>query len=229
MATMSQIMNKMAEDVAAIANLGGGGGTSTNTGSTGSTGSTTESTYHAAVPVQDASPVPATGGTTTGSTSSPPPPSGIAFGSANSGPVPAGGGSSTGSASSPPPPSGTAYFGSPATGFVTSNALAVIKFKVKPQAGSGDYSVSVSKIGIADAQGLDIPVTQIRGSTVTVGGQKMGDLDGNGVIDYRDLAIFGGAYGTSRQQAAYNSKADLNDDGLVNYLDLAIFGANYGK
>ena len=115
---------------------------------------------------------------------------------------------------------------SPSTGPA---ALAVILFRMKMGTVQGDYAVSVSKISLADAQGQDIPVTQMKGSIISMGGQKMGDIDGNGVIDYKDLGIFGGAYGTSQGQSGFNDKADLNDDGVVNYIDLAIFGANYGK
>jgi len=116
-----------------------------------------------------------------------------------------------------------------ATLSVASNSLAIIKFRVKSQAKPGDYKVSVSKVGLADGKGLDIPVSQIKGSTITIGVVKMGDLDGNGVVDYRDLGIFGASYGSSKGQSAFNDGADLNGDGVIDYRDLAIFGANYGK
>jgi len=169
------------------------------------------STYHAAEAVP-------TGGAATGTGSAVPPPSGIAFGTQT------GGGSAAG------PPSGNAYFGSPETGYVASNSLATIKFKVKSTAKPGDYQVSVSKAGLADAKGQDIQIRLITGSTITIGGaMKMGDLTGDGVVNYRDLGVFAGAYGSSSAQNNFNNGADLNGDGVIDYRDLAIFGANYEK
>jgi len=110
--------------------------------------------------------------------------------------------------------------------------LAVMKLRVKSGAVPADYLVGILETKLADANGQDIgvdlgPTGEF--SIITVGKQEMGDLDSNGVIDYRDLGIFAGAYGASKEQSTFNDKADLNGDGLINYLDLAIFGANYGK
>jgi len=192
---------------------------SVGTGSvvTGSVGTGSVATGSVVMPAHHASEAVPVGGATTGGGSAAAPPSGVAYG------VPSGGGSAAA------PPSGNAYFGSPAVGYAVSNPLAIIKFRVKSQASPGDYKVSVSKVGIADAKGLDIKVSQIKGSTITIGGQKMGDIDGNGIVDYRDLGIFGGSYGTSRGQKDFNDGADLNGDGIIDYRDLGVFGANYGK
>ena len=57
----------------------------------------------------------------------------------------------------------------------------------------------------------------------------MGDINSDGLVDYRDLALFVGVYGTRSGQGNINNKADLNGDSWINHLDLAIFGANYGK
>ena len=56
-----------------------------------------------------------------------------------------------------------------------------------------------------------------------------GDINGDGKIDYKDLAILGGAYGKLKGEAGYSAKADLNGDDKIDYRDLAILGANYGK
>jgi len=112
---------------------------------------------------------------------------------------------------------------------VASNSLAIIEFKAKSQAEQGDYKFLTSKVGLADAKGLDIKVIQIKDATVIIVGQKTGDLDHSGIIDYRDLGIFGASYGTSKGQKDFNDAADLNSDGVIDYRDLGIFGANYGK
>lgn len=110
--------------------------------------------------------------------------------------------------------------------------LAIIKLRVRSGAAPADYLVGILETKLADANGQDIglalgPTGEF--SIITVGKQEMGDLNGDGVVDYRDLGIFAGVYGTSSEQTTFNEKADLNGDGLINYVDLAIFGANYGK
>lgn len=51
----------------------------------------------------------------------------------------------------------------------------------------------------------------------------IGDIDGNGVVDFADLSILLGAYGTN------NPLADLNNDGIVDFADLSILLAHYGQ
>ena len=53
------------------------------------------------------------------------------------------------------------------------------------------------------------------------------DLNGDNVVDYRDLAILGAAYGAARGESGYDAGADLNGDGMVDYRDLAILGSEY--
>ncbi len=50
------------------------------------------------------------------------------------------------------------------------------------------------------------------------------DLDGNGFVNYADLAQFRGAFGTG------NANADFDGSGgIVNYTDLALFRSLFGK
>jgi len=53
------------------------------------------------------------------------------------------------------------------------------------------------------------------------------DINKDGKVDYRDLAILGAHYGatTSPPYPAW----DVNQDGKVDYKDLAILGAHYGE
>jgi peptide/nickel transport system substrate-binding protein len=50
----------------------------------------------------------------------------------------------------------------------------------------------------------------------------IGDLNNDGVVNYKDGSIFRGAY-----VVAYNAIADYNNDGVVNYKDGSIFRATY--
>ncbi|RKX45344.1 MAG: hypothetical protein DRP27_04375, partial [Thermotogae bacterium] len=55
------------------------------------------------------------------------------------------------------------------------------------------------------------------------------DIDRDGTVDYKDLAILGAAYGCCDGDPGYNPDADIDQDGCVDYKDLAILGAHYGE
>jgi len=55
-----------------------------------------------------------------------------------------------------------------------------------------------------------------------------GDIDGDGDVDYDDLIIIAGAYGTCEGDPSYVPEADLNGDGCVDYDDLILLAGNYG-
>jgi len=61
------------------------------------------------------------------------------------------------------------------------------------------------------------------GLTVT----PIGDVNADGVVDYRDVALIVGSYGLSTLKA--RPRTDLNHDDIVDYRDLAIVVANYGR
>ncbi len=64
---------------------------------------------------------------------------------------------------------------------------------------------------------------------LSVKGASPVDFNGDGIVDYRDLAILAKAYGASRRAKSYSLVADINCDGIIDYRDLAIFAAKYGK
>jgi len=55
------------------------------------------------------------------------------------------------------------------------------------------------------------------------------DIDRDGMVDYKDLAILGATYGCCDGDPGYNPDADIDQDGCVDYKDLAILGAHYGE
>ena len=56
-----------------------------------------------------------------------------------------------------------------------------------------------------------------------------GDINGNGVVNNYDYALFGRAFGSSVGQPAYVAAFDYNGDGTINNLDYAQFGRRFGK
>jgi subtilisin family serine protease len=55
-----------------------------------------------------------------------------------------------------------------------------------------------------------------------------GDVNMDGVVDYKDLAILAASYGKMENELGFNANADFNRDGIIDYKDLAILAANYG-
>ena len=56
----------------------------------------------------------------------------------------------------------------------------------------------------------------------------VGDIDRNGVVDMRDLAVLARAFGSYPGASNWNPKADLNQDSVVNMRDAAILLDNFG-
>ncbi|MCC6005128.1 MAG: C25 family cysteine peptidase [Thermofilum sp.] len=63
----------------------------------------------------------------------------------------------------------------------------------------------------------------------TIKGARLGDINRDGIVDYKDLAILISKYGTKKGNIEYYEDADLNNDGEINYKDLAILISNYGE
>ena len=57
----------------------------------------------------------------------------------------------------------------------------------------------------------------------------MGDVNGDGIIDQKDIDLLKAAFGTVRGDPRYNEACDLNHDGVIDYRDIAIASRNYGK
>jgi hypothetical protein len=55
------------------------------------------------------------------------------------------------------------------------------------------------------------------------------DINGDGSVNNRDLALLSAAYNTRSDDRNYDRRADLNSDGQVDYRDLAMLGAQYDQ
>jgi hypothetical protein len=60
-------------------------------------------------------------------------------------------------------------------------------------------------------------------------GPRLPDLNGDGIVDMRDIAIYVRAYGSHAGDPDWNSAADLNYDGVVDMGDVAIIIEDYRK
>lgn len=58
--------------------------------------------------------------------------------------------------------------------------------------------------------------------------RKMGDVNRDGIIDDKDLALLQAAYGSTPGTPDWNPNCDLNGDGKVDLYDGTIATSNYG-
>lgn len=79
-------------------------------------------------------------------------------------------------------------------------------------------------VGTVDAGGNSATFTGIVtfSTVVALRPEKvMGDLNGDGVVDCKDLAIVKASFGKRTGQAGFNASADINNNGVVDINDLA--------
>ena len=69
----------------------------------------------------------------------------------------------------------------------------------------------------------------VLGVQLTRADALVGDLNGDGKVDVKDLAILAKAFGSSPSNPRWNSACDLNGDGIVDILDAGIILKNFGK
>ena len=55
------------------------------------------------------------------------------------------------------------------------------------------------------------------------------DVNGDGIVDIRDLALVASLYGTSEGHSRYNPEADLNENGKIEIYDIAMVARDFGK
>jgi len=59
--------------------------------------------------------------------------------------------------------------------------------------------------------------------------RKMGDVNGDGIIDTKDIEIMKVAFGSTPGKPNWNPAYDLNGDGKVDMRDIGTAANNYGK
>lgn|GEM_PF-1776280 len=66
-------------------------------------------------------------------------------------------------------------------------------------------------------------------SNGTLAVRLMGDVNGDGRINVKDIALVARAFGSTPTSPNWNPAADLNGDGVVNMKDIAIVARNFGQ
>jgi len=56
----------------------------------------------------------------------------------------------------------------------------------------------------------------------------IGDVNGDGKVDIKDMAVVAQAFGSYTGHPKYNPAADVNQDGWVDIRDLAMVAKNFG-
>ena len=56
-----------------------------------------------------------------------------------------------------------------------------------------------------------------------------GDINGDGIVDYKDIGIVCRAFGSYPGHPKWDSRADLNGDEFIDYMDIGICCRNFGK
>lgn len=114
------------------------------------------------------------------------------------------------------------FVGGTATGVGSSAAPLTFRFNpagLAPGQHSAVATVSTSDENVPGATSAQVTVSL----SATVGGGRVGDLDGDGIVSGADLGLLLSAWG-----AAPGNAADLSGDGTVNGADLGLLLSNWG-
>lgn len=66
-------------------------------------------------------------------------------------------------------------------------------------------------------------------TSVTIQVRIVGDVNGDGKVDMRDIAVVARCFGSTPSSSNWNPNADINNDGTVNMRDIALVARNFGQ
>ncbi|MNI17750.1 hypothetical protein D3C73_711320 [compost metagenome] len=91
----------------------------------------------------------------------------------------------------------------------------------------GNYSIEYTKVMYLKKNTMDV---LIHSTDLDIGEQgilKIGDLNGDGAIDIRDLRLIAAAYGNNINSIDFNPMLDLNRDNNIDQADVDKLKQNY--
>ncbi|MDH5482644.1 MAG: PKD domain-containing protein [Candidatus Bathyarchaeota archaeon] len=89
----------------------------------------------------------------------------------------------------------------------------------------GNYTISVYIEPVLDE--IDVYDNDLTGGTVYVG--IPGDIDGNGIVEVKDLLAIALAYGSYPGKVGYQANLDINGNEFIDVKDILIAAINYGQ
>jgi PKD repeat protein len=87
---------------------------------------------------------------------------------------------------------------------------------------AGDFNVTLT---VTDDEGFSDTTWHI----ITIYAERLGDLNGDGKIDIKDIAIAALAFGSFPGHPRWNPAADVDLDGVVSIIDILLIASNFGK
>jgi len=105
-----------------------------------------------------------------------------------------------------------------------------ITFTAKNGTPDGTYNINITKAELLDESVINVitGITPTNGTvTLKTSVYPRWDINEDGEVDFKDLAILGAHYGETTTSPY--PRYDINEDGEVDFKDLAILGAHYGE
>lgn len=92
---------------------------------------------------------------------------------------------------------------------------------------NGNYSIEYTKVMYLKKKTMDVLIHSTDLDIGEQGNLKIGDLNGDGAIDIRDLRLIAAAYGNNNSSIDFNPMLDLNRDNNINQADVDRLKQNY--
>jgi len=108
-----------------------------------------------------------------------------------------------------------------------SGALAYIAFT--PQTLGVNTTITIGDVRLVDPTGTDMYPTGLNVISKTISIRLMGDINGDNVVNMKDIALVARAFGASQTSPNWREACDLNYDGVINMKDIALTARQFGQ